>query len=151
MITIQLLLVGVDRELAGMLAASARTAEAAAAHKAIDLLAEFAADAAVIDIAAAGTQAAAFMRVLRHPERTPRANLPVIGLLDASSPQEVQRLVRTGIDHLMVKPLSANSLLDLARQASAELAARIATQTYIGPDRRRVDLGGYVRRLDRRT
>lgn len=147
----RLILLGVETELADALAKAAQTVDTRSAHEAITALATFEADATLIDYTGAGTQAPALVSMLRNPKRTPRPNMPIIALLDVSSPAEVQRLVRSGINYLMVKPISVSSLLQLADQAAAELMAQISTQTYIGPDRRRVDPGQFGGKLDRRN
>jgi DNA-binding response OmpR family regulator len=138
---IRLLLLAVEPVLAATLSEAARVIYAPTAQEGFDALGTFDAHAAVVDMAYARTQARSFISDLRHPERTPRPNLPVVGLLSQSTPQDVQRLVRSGIDYLMVKPLAARSILQMVQHIAVEQASQVATQTYIGPDRRRVDPG----------
>ncbi len=111
------------------------TQNAAAALRALD---DFAAGVLVADIALSERETMAMLSALRDPAASPRRGLPVICLLSESSPERVHQLVRAGVDHVMVKPISAAALRDLAQHLCDNPTAQIAVPNYVGPDRRRL-------------
>lgn len=120
--------------LAGVLEIKATQTAAAALAE----LAEFAADVVVTDIGTSDLETTALLQGLRDPDASPRKGLPVICLLSHSSPEQVHGLVRQGVDHVMVKPISATALRDLAQHLRANPMPQITVPKYTGPDRRRL-------------
>jgi DNA-binding NarL/FixJ family response regulator len=105
---------------------------------ALAALADFAADVAVADIGTSDRETTALLKGLRDPDSTPRKGLPVICLLGESSPGRVRGLVKAGVDHVMIKPISAAALCDLAQHLCDNPLPQISVPKYTGPDRRRL-------------
>jgi hypothetical protein len=53
-------------------------------------------------------------------------------------------MVRQGVDHIMVKPLSPRMLIESAEQLLALPTPQITTGSYRGPDRRRIPLPEFL-------
>lgn len=111
------------------------TQDAAAALAA---LADFAADVAVTDIGTSDRETTALLKGLRDPAASPRKGLPVICLLAESSPSQVRALVKAGVDHVMIKPISTTALCDLALHLRDNPMPQVTVPRYTGPDRRRL-------------
>jgi CheY-like chemotaxis protein len=108
------------------------------AEAALSALADFAADVVVTDIGTSDRETTALLKRLRDPVTSPRRGLPVICLLAESSPAQVHGLIKAGVDHVMIKPISATALYDLARHLCDNPMPQISVPKYIGPDRRRL-------------
>ena len=107
-------------------------------------LAEFPADVVVADVGSSDREARALLAYLRDPAATPNRGVPVICLLAESSPERVRGLVKAGVDHVMIKPISAASLPDLAQNLCDNPMPQITVPKYVGPDRRRLPLDSYT-------
>ena len=107
------------------------------------VLGEFDADVVVADVGATEREAMELLAYLRNPAKTPRQGLPMICLLAESSPERVRRLVKAGVDHVMIKPISANGLRDLAQTLCDHPMPQVSVPQYIGPDRRRLPTDSY--------
>ena len=90
-----------------------RTTQSAAA--ALEALADYPASVLVADTSTSDFETKALLRDLRDPVTSPRKGLAVICLLAESSPERVRGLVKAGVDHVMIKPISATALHDLAQ------------------------------------
>ncbi|MDA1099630.1 MAG: hypothetical protein O2967_11665 [Proteobacteria bacterium] len=101
-------------------------------------LADFAADLVVADVGTSDQETRALLKSLRDPAASPRKGLPVICLLSLSSPAQVHGLIKLGVDHVMIKPISANALCDLAQHLCDNPMPQITVPGYTGPDRRRL-------------
>ena len=114
------------------------------ADDALAALLEFPADVVVADIGTSDFETTALMRALRDPVTTPRKGIPVICLLSESSPERVRTLVKAGVDHVMIKPISAEALRELAQHLCDSPMEEIKVPRYVGPDRRRVPDNSYT-------
>ncbi len=114
------------------------------AEAAREALAEFEADVVVADVGASDIEARALLEYLRDPVKTPRKGMPVIWLLAESSPEQVRALVKAGVDHVMIKPISATALRDLAHSLCQHPMPQVAVPRYVGPDRRRLPDASYT-------
>jgi len=121
---------------------SIRTTQSAEA--AMAALREFPADVLVADTSTSDYETMALLEGLRSPTATPRKGLAVICLLAESSPKRVRGLVKAGVDHVMIKPISATALSDLAQHLSENPMTQIAVPRYVGPDRRRLPDDAYT-------
>ena len=77
-----------------------------------------------------------FVASMRHGENGRNPFLPVIAMAWSPTPEMVRRVVQTGADDLLSKPLSAGQLIT---RINALIRARkpfVVTSDYIGPDRR---------------
>ncbi len=108
------------------------------AAAALAALADFAADVVVADIGTTDRETSALLKDLRNPAATPRKGLPVICLLAESSPSQVRALVKAGVDHVMIKPISTAALCDLAQHLRDNPMPQVTVPRYTGPDRRRL-------------
>jgi two-component system chemotaxis response regulator CheY len=124
------------------LAGAAQVHVAENAEAALDVLRRHRIDAAVVDNVGFG-DGAAFLKTLRDPAQTPAPGLPVIGVIGEARPDQIQYLVRRGIDQVIVKPFSAVTVTQLVGQLKRQGTEQARTDTYIGPDRRRVSLGDH--------
>jgi len=117
------------------------TQNAADARAALE---SFDADLVVADISHTDVEALALLRHLRSPATAPRKGLQMICLLAASSPERVRGLIKAGVDHVMIKPISAIALRDLAQNLSEHPTPQVAVPKYVGPDRRRLPIASYT-------
>jgi DNA-binding NarL/FixJ family response regulator len=104
----------------------------------------FDADLVVADISHSDVEALTLLRHLRSPATAPRNGLQMICLLAASSPERVRGLVKAGVDHVMIKPISAVALRNLAQNLSEHPMPQVAVPQYVGPDRRRLPIASYT-------
>ncbi len=117
------------------------------AQKATDAqkaLETFAADLVIADISVTDVEAQALLHYVRSPATAPTKGLQVICLLGESSPERVRALVKAGVDHVMIKPIAAGALRDLAQNLSENPMPQVAVPKYTGPDRRRLPLDSYT-------
>ena len=142
--SIRLLLLHCLPQLADELARELTVYKADNAAAAIETLGEVEVDVAIIDQESGGDEALEFIRRLRSPRMGEVAALQVIFLVQASRPDDIRRLVRQGIDHIMVKPLSPRMLIESAEQLMAQPTPQITTGSYRGPDRRRIPMPEFL-------
>ncbi len=114
------------------------------AAAALQALADFPAHVVVANIGTSDRETKTLLASLRDPAATPRKGLPVICLLSESSPQQVHDLVKAGVDHVMVQPISATALRELARHLCDNPMPQINVAKYTGPDRRRLPDDAYT-------
>jgi DNA-binding NarL/FixJ family response regulator len=141
---IRLLLLHCLPQLADELARELTVYKADNAAESIKTLAEVEVDIAVVDQESGGSDALEFIRRLRSPRMGKVAALQVIFLVQASHPDDIRRMVRQGVDHIMVKPLSPRMLIESAEQLLAQPTPQITTGSYRGPDRRRIPLPAFL-------
>ena len=79
---------------------------------ALQVLADFPAHVAVAYIGTSDRETRALIASLRDPAATLRKGLPVICLFSESSHQQVRDLVKAGVDHVMIQPISVTALRD---------------------------------------
>ncbi|MBM3491321.1 MAG: hypothetical protein FJX68_12900 [Alphaproteobacteria bacterium] len=120
------------------IASEARVRQAQDCAAALAILTRTPIAAAVVDFDGDREAAPAFLAAIRDPHQTPSSGLPVLGLLRQHSAEAVRRAVRAGIDHVMLTPISAATLVHLALQLRSRPAKQIRTVHYVGPDRRRI-------------
>lgn len=93
-------------------------------------------DLLVLDVDLPGGDALALVRDIRHSLVGRNPFLPVILLTWASDPEVVDRAVNSGVDLILVKPLSAARLFARIDGLVAERKPFVVTADYVGPDRR---------------
>jgi CheY-like chemotaxis protein len=150
-VPIRLLLLHCLSPLGNELARETTVYKAASADEAIATLREVEVDIAVVDQENGGDEALSFIRKLRSPRMGETSSLQVIFLVRTSRPDDIRRMVRQGVDHVMVKPLSPRMLLESAEQLKTQPTPQITTGSYRGPDRRRIpmpDFEGMEKRED---
>lgn len=77
-----------------------------------------------------------FMFSLRHHEFGNNPFLPVIGMTWDPTPDLVKRVIESGADDLLAKPISTAQLQDRIRSLINTRKPFVVTSDYIGPDRR---------------
>lgn len=143
-VQIRLLLLHCPAPLSGELGRQTTVYAADDARAAIATLGEVEVDIAVVDHENAGDDALDFIRLLRTPRMDKIAALQVIFLVATSRPDEIRGLVRQGVDHIMVKPLSPRMVIESAEQLLAQPTPQITAGSYRGPDRRRIPLPEFL-------
>lgn len=104
-----------------------------------DLVAVAQPDLLLMDIGLPGGDVAQLVSDLRHGRLGINPYLPVILTTWEAERSVVRRLVDSGADDLLVKPLSTKALLDRLEAVAMNRKPFVVTSDYIGPDRRRVD------------
>jgi DNA-binding response OmpR family regulator len=104
-----------------------------------DLVAVAQPDLILMDIGLPGGDVAQTVAELRHGRLGINPYLPVILTTWEAERSVVRRLVDSGADDLLVKPLSTKSLLDRLEAVAMSRKPFVVTSDYIGPDRRRAD------------
>ena len=137
-----LLRVGTNERIALESVLAIKTTQSAEA--ALTALHEFPADVLVADTSTSDYETMALLQRLRSPTASPRKGLAVICLLAESSPERIRGLVKAGVDHVMIKPISATALSDLAQHLAENPMTQITVPQYIGPDRRRLPDDAYT-------
>lgn len=94
------------------------------------------ADLLVLDVDLPGGDALGLVRDIRHGRIGRNPFLPVILLTWATDPDVVERAVSSGIDLILVKPLSAAQLFSRIDGLIADRKPFVVTAEYVGPDRR---------------
>jgi DNA-binding response OmpR family regulator len=104
-----------------------------------DLVAVAQPDLLLMDIGLPGGDVAQLVSDLRHGRLGINPYLPVILTTWGAERSVVRRLVDSGADDLLVKPLSTKALLDRLEAVAMNRKPFVVTSDYIGPDRRRVE------------
>ncbi|MFN4309127.1 MAG: PleD family two-component system response regulator [Ferrovibrio sp.] len=99
-------------------------------------------DLVFMDVEMPGGDAIALTSNLRHGRLGVNPYLPII--MTTWEPQQslVRRIIDSGADDLLVKPLSTRALLDRVEAVGLNRKPFVVTSDYIGPDRRRSDARG---------
>lgn len=101
-----------------------------------DVLTAAMADLLVLDVDLADGDAIALVREIRHGKTGRNPFLPIILLTWTTDPEVVQRAVSSGVDLILVKPLSPAQLFSRIDGLVAHRKPFVVTADYIGPDRR---------------
>lgn len=104
-----------------------------------DLVAVAQPDLLLMDIGLPGGDVAQLVSDLRHGRLGINPYLPVILTTWEAERSVVRRLVDSGADDLLVKPMSTKALLDRLEAVAMNRKPFVVTSDYIGPDRRRVE------------
>lgn len=68
-------------------------------------------------------------------------------LVDANRPQSLKQAIGTGVDDIIVKPLTPDRIQDRLRLVTFHHQPFIVTDDYMGPQRKNMELTGRVRRI----
>ncbi len=104
-----------------------------------DLVAVAQPDLILMDIGLPGGDVAQLVADLRHGKLGINPYLPVILTTWEAERSVVRRLVDSGADDLLIKPLSTKALLDRLEAVALNRKPFVVTSDYIGPDRRRIE------------
>jgi len=124
--------------------------EARDGAEAMEVLASFDADLAIIDWKMDGVDGVECVRRIRNGEDFVNRFLPIImvtGYTDESLAKEARN---AGVNDFLSKPISAKSLLSRINSVLSEIRPFIESVDFFGPDRRRQDIkhGGTERRVE---
>jgi DNA-binding NarL/FixJ family response regulator len=101
-----------------------------------DILMTAVVDLLVLDIDLPDGDAIALARDIRRGKIGRNPFLPIILLTWASAPEVVLRVVSSGVDLILVKPLSTGQLFSRIEGLIADRKPFVVTADYMGPDRR---------------
>ncbi len=145
----RLVLIEVDPTLQRNLSQFADVKSARANDLTTNFLTEFDPDAIIVELTRAQNQLNDVLTSVRHPVKTPKPGIIVLGLMPKSEPAELRRMIKLGLDHVLIRPVSANNLIRSVRDFKENPVPQVKTFNYIGPDRRRLpsdQFGGSERR-----
>jgi len=113
-----------------------------------DVLVAAMADLLVLDVDLADGDAIALVREIRQGKAGRNPFLPIILLTWTTDPEVVQRAVGSGVDLILVKPLSPAQLFSRIDGLVADRKPFVVTADYIGPDRRDGEKSGDIQHYD---
>jgi DNA-binding response OmpR family regulator len=70
--------------------------------------------------------------------------LPFVLIAETISEDNVRKVVDSGVDHVLKRPISTSALLDRVRELIENRKPFAVTQTYVGPDRRAKDRSNLI-------
>ena len=112
---------------------------ASASDKAFEILERNKIDVCLVDLFIDGMAAARFLRELRNPKKSPIPDVSVILLSKSGDQRLLREACEAGIENVVRKPISQNDLLRRISNTVASPRRIIWVDTYVGPDRRRVE------------
>jgi DNA-binding response OmpR family regulator len=104
-----------------------------------DLVAVAQSDLILMDTGLPGGDVARLVADLRHGKLGVNPYLPLILTTWEAERSLVRRLVDSGADDLLIKPMSTKALLDRLEAVALNRKPFVVTSDYIGPDRRRIE------------
>lgn len=107
---------------------------------ALEVLRTYPADLAILDWKMEPTDGLAFMRALRRSPDSPNPTLPVIMVSGYTDATLVARARDAGVNEFLAKPISAKSLLSRLIAVIDSPRPFVRSPTYVGPDRRRMQV-----------
>jgi two-component system chemotaxis response regulator CheY len=108
-------------------------------------------DAVLVNLGVLRSSARHLLTALRDPAKTTKAGLPVVAILAKNDPKTLQDMVQAGIDQFLIRPFTPGGLLreiDAILDQSTTPSAQ--TDTYVGPDRRRLGMAATAANNKRR-
>jgi two-component system chemotaxis response regulator CheY len=112
--------------------------EASDGTRALAILNEFPADVAIVDCQMSPMDGLEFTRRLRDPKASPRPTLPIVMMTGHAAKARVLQARAAGVNEFLVKPITAQGVLDRLAATTQKPRQPISAPTYVGPDRRRV-------------
>lgn len=82
-----------------------------------------------------------FVTEIRHHKDRPLRFSPILFLCEDPSPRIINFCVQAGFDDIVAPPFTAPRLLDRVMNQLKQPSAYYETETYFGPDRRRMERG----------
>src|SRR3546814_550208 len=111
--------------------------ESSGAREAFERLRTFAADLAFVDLMMVPTDGIELARLIRRSPDSAHRRLPIIMVSGQADLQRVQEARDAGVNEFLVKPVSAQTLLDRIGAVLLTKRQFIDIPSYFGPDRRR--------------
>ena len=112
--------------------------EAGDGSRALAILHEFPADVAIVDCQMSPMDGLEFTRRLRDPKTSPRPTLPIVMMTGHAAKARVLEARAAGVNEFLVKPITAQGVLDRLIATTQKPRQPVSAPTYVGPDRRRI-------------
>ncbi len=116
-----------------------QTRDASHGGQALVILRDFPADVAIVDFQMSPMDGLEFTRALRNSDTSPNPSLPVIMMTGHADQARVIQARDAGVSEFLVKPVTARGVLDRLNAAVFKPRAIVKSESYVGPDRRRMD------------
>jgi DNA-binding response OmpR family regulator len=132
-----------DNELAELIALASRDARASSIERtgttenALKLIVSSRANALIGTVDLEASESREFVAILRDPRRTPARHIVVVALSGPLARDQAVRVIRAGIDQIVVPPHNVARIAERLRFAFRRPALAISTASYVGPCRRR--------------
>lgn len=93
-------------------------------------------DLVLVDIDLAGGDVCELIRSIRYNEFGMNPFVPIVALTWATNRNSIRRIIDSGVDSVLIKPLSASAVVKYVDKLSRSRKSFVVTSSYIGPDRR---------------
>ena len=123
-----------ESALAGRRAGEVRRAVSGGA--AYQMLREYAADIALVDIRLPAMSGVDFIRWIRDRSQSPNADLPIVLMIATADPAMLRDACAAGIEGFLRKPTTEGKLLARLRATISDPRRFVIGRQYFGPDRR---------------
>ncbi|SFS83223.1 response regulator [Brevundimonas viscosa] len=117
--------------------------EAADGGSALEILREYPIDLAIVDFNMFPLDGVEFTRLVRNSADSPNPYLPIIMMTGHSARSRVYEARDAGVTEFVVKPITAKAVLDRIQAVIFHTRPFVRTESYFGPDRRRVQKPDY--------
>jgi len=121
-----------------------RVREVGDGAEALRTLRQWSADIAIVDFNMSPMDGVEFTRLLRTAADSPNQYLPVIMMTGHAERSRVEEARDAGVTEFVVKPITAKALLDRIQAVIFRPRPFVKTDTFFGPDRRRVNDPAYT-------
>ncbi|NQV57129.1 MAG: response regulator [Rhodospirillales bacterium] len=119
------------------------TAEANDGAQAFSVMKLFQPDVILVDWEMEPLDGVDFVKLVRTGEDSPNRYVPIIMVTGHSEHNRVTRARDCGVNELLIKPVSANSLYQRVRSIVEHPRSYVESRTYFGPDRRRKQVANF--------
>lgn len=93
-------------------------------------------DLLIVDVDLPGGDVCDLIRSLRYNEFGMNPFVPIVGTTWATNRNSIRRIIDSGVDCVLIKPLSAGAVAKYVDRLSRSRKSFVVTSSYIGPDRR---------------
>lgn len=106
-----------------------------------DVLRHHEVDIILVDDEMSPMDGLAFLSQIRQGKTSAKASIPIVMLAGGCEPERIEAAHKAGVSEYLMRPLSTEFLIRHFRQALADTRPFVTTADYVGPCRRRADLG----------
>lgn len=110
---------------------------------ALEALRETPVDLAIVDFNMFPLDGVGFTRLVRNSPDSANPYLPIIMMTGHSEKSRVTEARDAGVTEFVAKPITAKAVLDRIQAVIIRPRAFVKTDSYFGPDRRRISSSGY--------
>lgn len=93
-------------------------------------------DLILLDMDLPGGDVCELVRRVRYNEFGTNPFVPIVGMTWGTDRNSIRKIIDTGVDSVLVKPLSAGAIIKYVDMLSKSRKSFVVTSSYIGPDRR---------------